>query len=265
MTPSSNGPTDVTLCPVCSGAMYEIGLIANLPMLQCRCKFISIDPRKWKNPFSDKDYYQREAMQLPQSPSPFVRHRIKELNKYLSSGLVADLGSGPGHTVIALANAGYDAVGVDESRVATDFLRTHFPGASWYHGRIDSYLQEPRIHDGFTLYHVLEHIPEPGEICRLARNRLRPGGVLVVEVPDVGSGQARLYGGRWGMYLPDHVNYFTRATLCKLLEPLGFRLLATRRKYHFAWPAGIWWKDYLHKTLGNIGMHSIISTCWRRL
>lgn len=226
---------------------------------------MSADLRKWRYPFADRDYYKIETMELPLSVAPFVSRRVRDLSKHLPSGIVADLGSGPGHTVIAMAKAGYKVVGVDESRVAIAFLKTNFPNAEWRQSEISTYLEEPRTHDGLTLYHVLEHIPDPGRICRLISSRLRSGGVLVVEVPDVGSGQARLYGHSWAMYLPAHVNYFNLTTLGRLLEPLGFRLIATTRKYHFAWPSGNWLKDTFHETLSNIGMHSIISTCWQRL
>ena len=104
---------------------------------------------------------------------------------------------------------------------------------------------------------------EPGKVCRLARERLRSGGVLAIEVPDVSSGQARLRGNNWGMYIPDHVNYFTTATLRRLLEPIGFRLVGKERKYHFAWPNGVWWRDVMHEALSAVGMHSIITTFWR--
>jgi hypothetical protein len=152
---------------------------------------------------------------------------------------------------------------VDESCVAIEYLRATFPEIDWHNCRIHEYLRMPRIHDGITLYHVLEHIPEPAEVCHLVRERLRSGGLLVVEVPDVGSGQARLYGDRWGMYLPDHINYFTASDLRRLLERIGFQLVDQERKYHFGWPSGNWWKDVLHKTLSKFGIHSIVTTYWR--
>jgi 2-polyprenyl-3-methyl-5-hydroxy-6-metoxy-1,4-benzoquinol methylase len=243
--------------------MLEIEPRAGNHLLRCECGFISVDFGKWQYPFHDRDYYKTEEMLCQSVPLPFISHRVKALGRYLGGGVVADLGSGPGHTVIALARAGYEAVGVEESRVAVEFLKTTFPDLEWHNCKIHDYLKEPRIHDGITLYHVLEHIPEPGQLCRLARQRLRSGGLLVIEVPDVSSGQARIRGHNWGMYIPDHVNYFTTPTLRRLLEPIGFRLVGKERKYHFAWPNGVWWRDAVHEVLSAVGMHSIVTTYWR--
>jgi 2-polyprenyl-3-methyl-5-hydroxy-6-metoxy-1,4-benzoquinol methylase len=243
--------------------MQEIAPKSGICMVQCKCGFISVDFSKWQSPFRDSEYYKKEDLQDVSAIPPFIFHRITALKRHLPGGLVADLGSGPGYTVAALARAGYQAVGVEESQNAVTFLKDSFTGAEWRNCKIDDYLREPRIHDGLTLYHVLEHLPEPGRICRLARERLRRGGLLVIEVPDVKSGQAFLYGDRWGMFIPDHVNYFTTATLRRLLEPIGFKLVDNERKYHFAWPSGVGWKDVAHETLSRIGLHSIITTYWR--
>jgi len=243
--------------------MVQIGSRSGVHLVQCQCSFISVDLGKWQYPFRDKDYYKSEDILSPLVPLPFVSHRVKALGRYLRKGLVADLGSGPGHTAVALALAGYEAIGVEESRVAIDAVKETFPSVEWRNCGIHDYLREPRVHDGITLYHVLEHIPEPGQVCHLARERLRSGGVLAIEVPDVSSGQARLRGNNWGMYIPDHVNYFTTATLRRLLEPIGFRLVGKERKYHFAWPNGVWWRDVMHEAFSAVGMHSIITTYWR--
>lgn len=244
--------------------MTTAGVRRNVRLAQCGCTFVCADLAHWQYPFIDRDYYEAAGMHLPTSIPRFVSHRVEGVRRHLSAGLIADLGSGMGQTAIALALRGYDVVGVEESRVAIDFLKANCSGIEWHNCRIHDYLREPRIHDGLTLYHVLEHIPEPRALCLLMRERLCAGGLLVIEVPDVEGGQARLRGERWEMYLPDHVNYFSTLTLTRMLEPMGFRLAGRERKYHFAWPTGIWWKDGLHRLLSMAGMHSIITTYWTR-
>jgi 2-polyprenyl-3-methyl-5-hydroxy-6-metoxy-1,4-benzoquinol methylase len=243
--------------------MRQLGAKQGNHLVRCGCGFVSVDLNRWQYPFRDRDYYEAADLDSPESAPAFAAHRAQTLKKHLKGGIVADLGSGAGHTVLALAKAGYDTIGVEESRTAIELLKASCPHIDWRNCGILDYLREPRIHDGITLYHVLEHIPDPGQVCRLVRERLRSGGVLVVEVPDLSSGQARIQGERWGMYIPEHVNYFTPATLQSLLEPMGFRLVYRERKYHFAWPAGVWWRDMAHQALSAIGMHSIITTYWR--
>jgi SAM-dependent methyltransferase len=77
-------------------------------------------------------------------------------------------------------------------------------------------------YEAITLWHVLEHIPDPvPQLRRLAR-ALVPGGVLALEVPNAGSAVARHTGSGWGSLEPDvHVNQFSPSTLRGALERAG--------------------------------------------
>ena len=53
--------------------------------------------------------------------------------------------------------------------------------------------------------------------------KLRPGGIAVIKVPNFGSVNRMVRGRKWcGIRLPDHVNYFTRASLTALAKHAGF-------------------------------------------
>jgi len=68
-----------------------------------------------------------------------------------------------------------------------------------------------------------------------------------------------------GKLSADFVNYFTLSILRVLFEPLGFKLLESERKYMFGYLMGVWWKDPILAALARIGMHSIVTTHWRKL
>lgn len=72
--------------------------------------------------------------------------------------------------------------------------------------------------DVITLWHVLEHIPDLEPLLKECHRLLKPGGYLIVEVPDKGSLQARLFGSQWfHLDPPRHVYQFTRKGLRALL------------------------------------------------
>ena len=77
--------------------------------------------------------------------------------------------------------------------------------------------------DLITAFDVFEHLPDLDKYVEVLRNLLKPGGRLVITIPDVSSWNARLAGGRWNMYLLEHLWYFNRGTLQTFMRQAGFR------------------------------------------
>ena len=80
---------------------------------------------------------------------------------------------------------------------------------------------------------TLEHLPDPGAVLARLRSRLKPGGALVVSLPNVANWAIRLslLAGRFrytdrGILDRTHLRFFTRRTLIELLEGAGFRVVA---------------------------------------
>jgi SAM-dependent methyltransferase len=79
-------------------------------------------------------------------------------------------------------------------------------------------------YDAVILWHVAEHLQTPEVTVRAIARLLRPGGVLLVAVPNFGSPEARI--GRAGWFhldVPRHLVHFTPATLTAILDATGFR------------------------------------------
>jgi SAM-dependent methyltransferase len=87
--------------------------------------------------------------------------------------------------------------------------------------------------DGVTFLAVLEHIFDPYSIIREIRRVLRPGGILVIDVPNVASvtNRARILLGRIPVTSHDsgwdggHLHYFTKHALDRFLRDEGFEVL----------------------------------------
>jgi SAM-dependent methyltransferase len=73
------------------------------------------------------------------------------------------------------------------------------------------------------MFHVLEHLPDPRSGLKYAGGLLRPGGTLVIQVPNIHSLQARLFGNLWyGLDVPRHVINFSPKALGLLLAEMGY-------------------------------------------
>jgi methionine biosynthesis protein MetW len=87
---------------------------------------------------------------------------------------------------------------------------------------------EQGCYDLVVLADVLEHLADPAAALRRARGWAKPGGAILVSVPNVAHWRARLTlaRGRWpaedsGTFDASHLRWFTRASLAELLAGAG--------------------------------------------
>jgi SAM-dependent methyltransferase len=81
--------------------------------------------------------------------------------------------------------------------------------------------------DVVTLWQVMEHMYDPSATIRRIHAILRPGGTLVIAVPNAASVQAMLFRSRWyHLEVPRHLFHFTPASLTSFVEREGFRVRA---------------------------------------
>jgi SAM-dependent methyltransferase len=132
---------------------------------------------------------------------------------------VLDVGAGPGRLVAALRHSGYEASGIEPSpRSADAAIAKGLPV-------IPTSIEEHTASDldAAVMWHVLEHLDQPLEALMRIRGWLRPGGVMLVGVPNVSSLQAKLGGEAWWhLDVPRHRVHYTPAGLEALFKRSGF-------------------------------------------
>ncbi len=140
-----------------------------------------------------------------------------------------DIGCGSGTFIYLASRRGYSVHGMDFSATAVRLARRLY-GLEARQGDIGSDVWSGQRFDIVTMFHVLEHLPNPAAAIEYASSLLAPGGSLVVQVPNVDSLQAKVFGLRWyGLDVPRHLINFSPAALKLLLDHAGFRITRTAR------------------------------------
>ncbi len=253
-------------CPICNFKKNSIHFVKDdFIVLKCdSCLFYFIDLDNWEYPYSDIDYYTQDELIHDPSKLEYINHRVNEILKYISGGAGVDLGCGKGELTVQLSRKGFVMTGVDDSINTINNLINIHNSVNWVCSSIENYLKDCQNTNLITMYHVLEHIPNPKNLMSEISNILNKDGLLVIEVPDVGGYKARIKGVNWQYWMPHHVNYFDIKSLQNLIEPFGFELVGVEKKYHFCYPIEGKWYNIIHKFLSFIGYNDIIVTYWKK-
>ena len=146
-------------------------------------------------------------------------------------GRILDIGTAAGSFLHVARRRGWQVAGCEPNRWLCDWARENY-GLSVHPGTlVDMPDTRAAGFDVVTLWDVLEHLADPRATLAECRRLLKPGGILVVNYPDVGSWIARLMGRRWVFLLSVHLYYFTPATIERLLDDTGFDPVG--RRPHF--------------------------------
>ena len=217
------------ICPACGGLGHPEPGYESVDLDRCgRCGLIFLgrvdvggtESKYASGEYADShlDYFDEDA-----SFAHIARKRVGWLTDRAEPGRLLELGPGRGHFLAAANDAGFEVIGVEASpslarRIEVDFDVPVEQG----------FLEEVELpRDGFDficMFHVFEHIEDPPGLLRRIHELLAPGGLVAIEVPNIGSAMAARRGDTWGaVQLVDlHISHFTPETLSPLVAAAGF-------------------------------------------
>ena len=167
-------------------------------------------------PYYDKDYY---GARHGFTANYCVQRRLRWVHSILGAGRgckLLDVGCGDGAFLLAARNSGWSVAGTERNTAPASKS-----GLEVFRDLASAAPSGP--FDCISLWHVLEHMPDPRAALVDCRNSLKPEGCLFVAVPDAAGLQARAFGPHWlHLDVPRHLHHFNAGSLGKLLRGGGF-------------------------------------------
>lgn len=236
-------------CPICGSRDLKVrirttDIIQHKPgqftLEQCQsCGHVFQNPRLTPEGlnFYYSDFYDGMGTRASETmfgarPSLYLQ-RARTVEGFLKPTRWLDVGTGQGHFCCAAREAWPHAEfdGLDISEGMDDAVR-----AGWMNRGYRGFLPDVANdiagqYDVVSLFHCLEHTPEPVRDLEAAHTALAPGGMLVIEVPNPECSLGRVFGRLWlPWFQPQHLNMFSVSNLESTLRRLGFEPVRVQRE-----------------------------------
>lgn len=225
-------------CCVCNNKDHEKFHLKyqkdNCAIVTCDvCSFYFIPPY-YRKKIEYTQYKNSDVTAAVRSGNNWVkiqRHklRFKFIQKFVRSGKLFDLGAGWGHFMLAGKELGYDVYGIE---IAEQPYLYCVNDLKLPVDHIDFFaMDETKKFDVITMWDVLEHIDKADEFLEKCSKLNVSGSYLFIQVPQIDSYFAKKYKDNWKMMGLDHVNYFGKETITKILAKHGYEVVKIKSSF----------------------------------
>jgi SAM-dependent methyltransferase len=178
----------------------------------------------------DKDYflYHIDGSTMRRHVLNQIERLILPATRFAPGKRVIELGSGRGHLSDALHRYGFDVQGLEISTAAVAESRSAFH-VPVFAGTAEEYLNagNPGAFNIALACTVIEHVGSPASFVDACASLLRPGGILIMDTPNIDFFNAQAAGRAWDMYQKYHVYLFSPTTITLLLQRHHFEVIRT--------------------------------------
>jgi SAM-dependent methyltransferase len=231
-------------CPVCAAdrpsSLYDNAMASidrycfSYPVVACEnCG--AVYAARALAPDAMGDYYRELSKYSHDEVSAFDQHRLRLAARFVRSlcserGKLLDVGCSTGAFLVEAVLAGMQSVaGIEPSPAAVAIARARH-GFDVEVGEAESFAGY-RSFDVVSLFAVLEHLREPARFFHGLARELKPGALLVVEVPDADAFAAYddigVITEPFGEFSLEHINFFGVDALERLGASAGLKLVAS--------------------------------------
>lgn len=214
-------------CPVCGEGQAQLhAQKGELRLVRCAtCGMIYANPIL--SSFATGEYYDAAGKEYYLSSAKLesdyadvrFERELRLFRAHCQRGAVLDVGCSSGGFLFQLRRrfpGDYEICGTDVSGAPLDYAESR--GVPVIRGSFLEHDFGGRQFDAITFWAVIEHLAEPKAFLTKAHSLLTPGGICFVLVPNMNSLAVRLLGAKYRYIYPQHLNYFTPATLRNFVQ-----------------------------------------------
>ena len=153
-------------------------------------------------------------------------------------GNLLDVGSGTGSFVNEMKLHGWEVTGIEPDdgarKIANDLYRVELKKANDFFN-----LPAANFH-AITLWHVLEHVHDLHRYITQLKALMKPGGRLLIAVPNYTSKDAATYREYWAAYdVPRHLYHFSPKAMQMLIQEHGLKILDYKPMWYDSFYIGL--------------------------
>lgn len=247
MKKNSNSDFEFIRCNLCgSGSTAKYMSIDGFKIVKCKnCSLIYVNPRlkpKSLHKIYDRKYYKNSAFKGDKSALygydeylkekdlivATFKKRLEQIEKFSKPGKLLDIGCAFGFFLELAKKHKWLAQGIEISQAGYNYAKNNLK-LNVTNKPLEEANFKSSSFDVVTIFDVIEHIPNPQKTVKEIRRILKPNGLIVVTTPDIGSLAAKILGKNWEEVkrVREHIYFFSRNTLRKMLEANGFKILRT--------------------------------------
>lgn len=227
--------SQITSCFNCNSKNTYLYLIVDqkYSLLYCdACALVFTSPHPARSSvirFNEERYDSKNEQEsrLAVYDKEYVRAKahIQEVQQFRLSGKLLDVGCSYGIGVKVAGDMGFEAIGIEPTKKAAMYAKQTLK-LNVLHSTLEKAKIPRSSIDIVTLYDVLEHVPNIHEFLKEIYRILKPGGLLVIQSPNIDSFAAKLLKTKWNWLLvPQHLWHFSFQSLPGILHASGFSVV----------------------------------------
>ncbi len=156
---------------------------------------------------------------------------LGQMRPFLRQGAgILEVGCAFGYFLKMAARQGYRATGIEVSEAVEEAKKEDL---QVFQTTLESFKRPEGSFDAAVMVDVFEHLSDPESALKKLSHLLdKKSGILVIVVPDFGSLSRKIFGQYWLHFKPEHLFYYSKKGITKLLRKHGFEplLLRTAKK-----------------------------------